>query len=387
MFPFSTATVSALCSELDEWRDRLDRTGPLPRRWSGRLRRDLEAEAVAGSLGIEQIPVTVDEVRQILAGALPRTVSDHDRKLIEGYRDAMGFVLRRADDDAFSWNADLILGLHDRILGASYAEGAGRFATAPRWLHDHKTNTEIFAPPPHAQVPQLVAEACNYVNGSKEHPAVIAAWIHIAIAAIHPFRDGNGRTSRVLASLAMYRGSFQRREFTSLEEWWGRHVEDYRNAFQCLGPRFHPESDITPFIERHVGAQLSQVKALDLRERVERRIWTALENIVTDRTLDPRVTHAVWDAFYQRDVTAGYYIGVTEVSTATATKDLAAATAAQLLNARGERRGRRYLAGPELLTLLARELNIYDLPDDLASARGHIGHVLASALTRYHGRE
>jgi Fic family protein len=45
----------------------------------------------------------------------------------------------------------------------------------------------------------------------------------VAVAAIHPFRDGNGRVARVVASLAMYRGGFNLPEFTSLEEWWGRH--------------------------------------------------------------------------------------------------------------------------------------------------------------------
>jgi Fic family protein len=51
-----------------------------------------------------------------------------------------------------------------------------------------------------------------------EHPAIGAAWIHVAVAAIHPFKDGNGRASRVVASLAIYRGGFKLPEFTSLEE-------------------------------------------------------------------------------------------------------------------------------------------------------------------------
>lgn len=56
----------------------------------------------------------------------------------------------------------------------------------------------------------------------------------------------------------------------------------------------------------------------------------------------PRVANALWDAFFDRDVTAGYYRSVSDVSAATATKDLAGATSARLLKPIGRRRGRRY---------------------------------------------
>src|SRR5438105_7776759 len=120
MLPHRTDQARSLWEELDRWRDRLDYKGPLPRAWVGRLRRDLEAEAVAASTSMEGVPVTVDEVRRILAGDRPAEVREEDRRLVAGYRDAMGFVLRRADDPAFAWNRELMVGLHDRILGGSF---------------------------------------------------------------------------------------------------------------------------------------------------------------------------------------------------------------------------------------------------------------------------
>jgi len=72
------------------------------------------------------------------------------------------------------------------------------------------------------------------------HPAIASGWIHVAVAAVHSFRDGNGRAARVCASLALYRGEFKRPELTSLEEWWGRHLDDYYAAFECLGGEFDP---------------------------------------------------------------------------------------------------------------------------------------------------
>lgn len=122
----------------------------------------------------------------------------------------------------------------------------------------------------------------------------------MTVAAIHPFKEGNGRASRVVASLAMCRGGFKLPEFTSLEEGWGRHLSEYYAGFRCLGPRFDPAANVTPFIKAHVEAQLHQVRSLDVRERVQRRIWTAIEEAVSDAGLDTRVANAVWDAFFGR---------------------------------------------------------------------------------------
>src|SRR3989475_4817587 len=114
LLPLDPKTVRDLSAELDRWKTQLDYRGPLPRAWAGRLRRDLEAEAVAASTSMEGVPVTVEEVRRILAGEVPPETREEDAALVRGYRDAVSFVLRRADDAAFRWDRELLLRLHDR---------------------------------------------------------------------------------------------------------------------------------------------------------------------------------------------------------------------------------------------------------------------------------
>jgi len=358
MFPFDRARLASPASEINAWKARLDHRGLLPRAWMGRLRRDLEAEAIAASTSMEGVPVTLEEVRRILAGDRPTDVRPEDAALVDGYRGAMSFVLRRADDPAFRWDRELAVALHDRILAGNWGAGAGRFRSGPAYVVNNQSGELVFEPAPHDQIPALVDEACETMNTDAEHAAIQSAWIHAALAAIHPFRDGNGRSARVLASLAMYRGGFKLPEFTSLEEWWGRHLSDYYASFECLGTRFDPGVDVTPFMEAHMLAQLHQVRALDLRERIQRQVWIALERIATDAGLESRVTNALWDAFFSRDVTPRYYRPLADVSSATATSDLAQSVAAGFLRPEGRARARRYLSGPRLYQAVADLLGV-----------------------------
>src|SRR5437867_9058779 len=102
----------------------------------------------------------------------------------------MSFVLRRADDRAFKWDRELLIGLHDRILAGNWGAGAGRFRTGPAHLVDSRTGQLVFQPPPSEEVPGLIDHACAIIEKELEHPAIGAAWIHAAMAAIHPFADG-----------------------------------------------------------------------------------------------------------------------------------------------------------------------------------------------------
>lgn len=90
-----------------------------------------------------------------------------------------------------------------------------------------------------------------------------------------------------------------------------------------------------PALRAHVEAQLHQVRALDVRERVQQQIWTALEEIALEVGLDRRVANALWDAFFGRDVSAGYYRSLADVSAGTATRDLTTAAATGMLMAGG----------------------------------------------------
>lgn len=89
------------------------------------------------------------------------------------------------------------------------------------------------------------------------------------------------------------------------------------------------------------------------RLRQEGGVWTAPENLLEDRGLPTRIANALYDSFFGRGVTTGYYRDLIDASPATARNDLQAAVAAGLLAAVGKTRGRHYEPGRRLMQAIA----------------------------------
>lgn len=308
---------------LEKARQALTCNGALPRRWLGRLRREWEAGVVAASTGIEGVPVTVDDVRRILAGDQPAWVCDHDCGLVEGYREAVEYALRRADDDAFRWSSEFVRQVQRRVMGVQFDPAAGTYRHKNVWLGDSVTGAVAYEPPPFREVPRLVDEMCEWAQGATDPVPVVAALMHVRLAGIHPFMDGNGRTARILSSTAMRRGGYNTQEFVSLEEWWGAHRDEYYQAFRDLGHRWDPDADVTRFVTVHVRAQRRQVKSFWLKQAVECEIWMLVEAIAEEVLgQPPRLAEALFDGFFGRPVTNRYYRGLVGITGRQAAEDL-----------------------------------------------------------------
>lgn len=369
MFEFTlTDQIKSNLARIEEMRGWLDHRGPEPRGWRGRLRRELEAEAVAASTSMEGVPVTVAEVVRILAGETPRSVSARDADLVRGYREAMRHAFARAEAPDFAWSPELLLALHGMTMAPVRDAWPGRFREAPVYVVNNRTGDVIYEAPPAEEVPGLVKQLCEKAMSGEEPAPVLAALVHVGLARIHPFRDGNGRVARIVASLAMYRGGFRATEFTTLEEWWGSHLADYYSTLAVLGNSFKPSTDLTPFVAMHVRAQRMQVEARSLSNEVERGVWTALANIAEeDLAMPSRAADALFDAFFGREVSNRYYRAIGDVSPATAANDLGRMQSSGLLAARGAGPARTYTGTFRLLARVAAEAGVAVLADSEAS--------------------
>ena len=98
-----------------------------------------------------------------------------------------------------------ILEIHRRVLGYCDPIEAGKF-------RQHQVYVGSFIPPHHEHVDRLVNEFIEWLNSiqvlTEVHPVQLAALAHYKLAFIHPFYDGNGRTSRLLMNLILMRAGY-----------------------------------------------------------------------------------------------------------------------------------------------------------------------------------
>ena len=163
-------------------------------------------------------------------------------------------------------------------------------------------------------------------------------------------------------------------------------MPEYYSAFACLGEAWDADAHVTPFLEAHVHAHVTQVEALSLRNAVERAIWTVVEDIaVLDLGLPARTANALYDAFFTRPVTNRYYRGLTDISQVTASHDLAKLAASGLVPAQGAGRSAHHVGTQRLMEAIAQGAAV---PADRVPAGGSAEErreaVLAAVADRLH---
>lgn len=121
-------------------------------------------------------------------------------------------------------------------------------------IKDGATGAIVYMPPESQDVPGLIRNLLSWIKENKELPCPLTAAIaHYQFATIHPYYDGNGRTSRLLTTLILHLGGYDLKGLYSLEEYYAKNLLDYYRAIS-VGPSHNyyfgrAESDITNWIE------------------------------------------------------------------------------------------------------------------------------------------
>ena len=177
---------------------------------------------------------------------------------------------------------------------------------------------------------------------------------HLNLVMIHPFRDGNGRMARALQTLALARVGVLAPAFASIEEYLGRNTPAYYSVLaEVGGGAWQPRRDARPWVRFVLTAHFHQLQTLRRRAAEAERRWDLLEQEAGHRGLPERSIPALFDAAQGFRIRNAGYRELAEVSQVVAGRDLQALAAAGLLEARGQRRGRNYIASPALTGLEA----------------------------------
>ena len=327
-----------------------------PRRWTGLLRRNTLGRAIRGSNSIEGYNVSVEDAMAAAQGEDPLDAGAEAWAAVEGYRDAMTYVVQLADDPHFRFSAGLIRSLHFMMMRHNLDKNPGRWRPGPIYIYDEERKQTVYEGPDAELVPGLMENLVSTLDGPVEAPGVVrAAMGHLNLAMIHPFSDGNGRMARCLHTLILARQGTLAPAFSSIEEYLGKNQRPYYDVLAEVGRgKWHPENDAGPWIRFCLRAHYVQASTLLRRSRELARLWEALEKEVANHGLPERTMYAMADAAMRYKVRNATYRAAAEISNDLASRDLKMLVDSGHLLPAGERRGRYYVAAPGLLAIRAR---------------------------------
>lgn len=327
-----------------------------PRRWEGSLRRSALARNIQGSNSIEGYEVAEDDAAAAIDGEEPFSADEQTFLEIAGYRQALGYVLAMSDADYATFDTTELRALHYMMLSHDLSKSPGRYRKGPIYVHDERSDEVVYEGPDAADVPALMeALAASLHTGHSSDPVVRSAMAHLNLVMIHPFRDGNGRMARALATLVLTRSDIGEPEFSSIEEWLGANTADYYSALAHTGHgSWHPRDDAHLWLTFSLRAHHMQAQTVARRVNEAAATWAELDRLATDHDLPDRAIDAMFDAVLGYRVRRGGYAKRTQVTAQTATRDLAALTSAGFLTAFGNGRGRYYAAGEPLRAIQER---------------------------------
>lgn len=327
-----------------------------PRRWEGGLRRSALARNIRGSNSIEGYEVAEDDAAAAIDGEEPFSADEPTFLEIQGYRQALGYVLAMSDTDYATFDTTELRAMHYMMLSHDLGKSPGRYRKGPIYVHDERSDMVVHEGPDADEVPALMEALVTSLHGGvNSDPVIRAAMAHLNLVMIHPFRDGNGRMARALATLVLTRSDIGEPEFSSIEEWLGANTEEYYRVLAHTGHgAWQPRPDAHLWVAFNLRAHHMQAQTVARRVNEAGATWDELDRLAVEHGLSERALDAMFDATLGYRVRRGGYAKRADITEQTATRDLAALVSAGILAARGNGRGRYYVAGSPLQAIQER---------------------------------
>ena len=342
---------------LDHWDERVAGEPPVAlHRWANlAVWPAARSATVAASTGIEGNRLSVDEVDEVLAGGSVsgRTADIRD---VRNYNRALDIANRAALRPDFEWTQELLRRLNATILDGLEDDERGEYRRGPVVVGG------MYEPADHRVVPGLMAQLVDWLRAEQnDHTLIRAGLAHLNLVSIHPWLNGNGRTARVVGSLALMRRGIAAPELVNIEAVIRDQPDAYVAALQeAQGPTYQPDRHAATAWLAYFAALA--VDRLDLRTRLDAAIQSDFGLLAME--LDAARVSLDWAPFLLaarvaplRTALVSDHLGL---SASRARAMLAEAVAAGWLTPVGERRGRRYHAADRLAALPMRTPDVVE---------------------------
>jgi len=283
-------TELAVLDMIDELRVRMrNRIDESPRRWSGGLRRMLEARAIQGSNTIEGYDASLDDVLAVMDGEPALDADTATRLALQGYQEAMTYALQSSQDDAPYLDEGLLKALHFMMLKHDLSKIPGRWRPGSIYVYDEENGRQVYEGPPAEDVSALIQEMIAELDSELDVPVLVrGAMAHLNLVMIHPFKDGNGRMARCLQTYVLAREKIMAPVFSSIEEYLGAkaNTRSYYDVLAEVGRgSWHPENDARPWVRFCLTAQFRQAQTVLRRIERAERLWLAIAELAEKRRI------------------------------------------------------------------------------------------------------
>ena len=228
-------------------------------------------QSTESSNAIEGIITTNQRLKQLMTDkTTPRNRNEQE---ILGYRAVLEMIHESFEYMPISVN--VILQLHKKLYSLLPTTSGGKFKTTSNEIDEIQTDGSVivrFKPLEPYETPEAVENLCNAYNkiissGEVDPLVVIPTFIHDFLC-IHPFIDGNGRMSRILTTLLLYKSGYVVGKYISLEKKIHDNKKEYYDALQLSSKNWHEgKNNDTPFVKYILGIILSAYR--DFEERLE----------------------------------------------------------------------------------------------------------------------
>ncbi len=302
------------------------------------LRREARARSVHASTHLEGNSLSAEQVRKVLSGGEVRAF-EKDLREVKNYDKVLDYIEKQYPKRGFQVEEATIREMNRIILEGIDDTSGGTYRSGMVLVQNTRTREIVYTPPNAAKVPDLVADLVVWLGEEKEvSPVLEAAVAHYELVRIHPFADGNGRVSRALAVLVLYRRGYDIRRVFSVEDYADTHPEEYYGALRKTDKA---EGDLTAFL-----AFFAQALAVELGKVKERIQLVSLDKDLKKRLGQVFLNSRQWEAliYLQKDpfLSRGEYERLVKATPRTANRDLEEMVKAGVLAVEGKGPASRY---------------------------------------------
>ncbi len=289
-----TPEILKLIAEIDEFKGRWTAMETLAPEKLTSLKRVATIESVGSSTRIEGAKLSDREVEKLLSGVKIKSFASRDEQEVAGYADAMDMILESFESITPTENH--IKQLHGVLLKYSSKDQdhRGHYKKVTNHVEafgpDGRSLGVVFETTTPFETPGWMKELVGWFNDSTQeethHPLILIGIFIAVLLAIHPFKDGNGRLSRILTTLLLLRSGYGYVPYSSMEGVIEANKENYylalRRTQQTIRKRKQNWSYWLVFFLKTMAKQKDRLAAKVKQEQALRSSLSALSRQILE---------------------------------------------------------------------------------------------------------